>query len=145
MKKQYALLAILMFGTIGASSANETTALSSCLQNATDSELLAEVRSRMNGGGTPPEERVRIDSKVDAACLDQMKSSYPYQPDKNKIITWAGSCRTQIDTSRCTQLSSSSDNSCFQKLISFYPYQPDSRVIEDFTNACKAITYYCTI
>ncbi len=136
-------LFILVLGFIFSATAFANDRSNSCLERASDNEILAEVSRRMgngNGGNDPH----FVDSAVNLQCIADLDTRYPYNPTFDMLITWADQCRETVD-SRCILLSSSPNSACVADLDRRYPYNFSDTELVRLSEACKSKRFSCRI
>jgi hypothetical protein len=116
----------------------------SCLERASNHELLGEVSRRMgNGGGGGGDPQI-IDAKVDLVCVASLARKHPYTPDVELLTSWAAQCRDMVDD-RCLLLASSANTACVDDLSRRYPYSMSPEEVVKITNACRNQRFSCRL
>lgn len=121
----------------------QAQAANACLERASDEEIIDELSRRLgHGGGGGGGQPIIVDSSVDQNCVSKLAQKFPYQPNEDNLISWAGQCRTIADD-RCLLISSSANSSCLDLLLKLFPYQPSATNLENFGRACQSRRYSC--
>jgi hypothetical protein len=116
---------------------------SSCLEQASNNELVSELSRRLGtGGGGDGGGAIQVKSSVNLTCIDETARLHFYRPDYELLLRWAKSCRGTVGED-CRLVSSSSNSACVTNLTTKFWYRPDANQLEGFVEACLDKTYSC--